>query len=114
MIKAYKNFWASYNNEVYSVYRKWKSKHKLGLAILYVSAITIPWIVYYAIDKATDWYYSRDNKEMSEEESQQGLFLFREKNMDYSEKEVKCMNYIFAGLLIGFALLLICGGNNNK
>lgn len=69
MIKAYKNFWASYNNEVYSVYKKWKSKHKLGLAILYVSAITIPWIVYYAIDKATDWYYSRDNKEMSYEES---------------------------------------------
>lgn len=34
--------------------------------------------------------------------------------MGYSEKEVTGMNYIFAGLLIGFALLLICGGNNNK
>ena len=69
MIKAYKNFWASYNNEVYSVYKKWKSKHKLGLVILYISELTIPWIVCYAIYKVRDWYYSRNNKEMSEEES---------------------------------------------
>jgi hypothetical protein len=69
MIKAYKNFWASYNNEVYSVYKKWKRKHKLGLAIIYVSIFTIPWIGGYAIYKARDWYYLRNNKEMSEKES---------------------------------------------
>lgn len=69
MIKAYKNFWASYDNEVYSVYKKWKSKHKLGLVILYISELTIPWVVCYAIYKMRDWYYSRNNKEMSEEES---------------------------------------------
>ena len=49
--------------------KKWKSEHKLGLAILYISEFTIPWIVCYAIYKARDWYYSRNNKEMSEEES---------------------------------------------
>lgn len=69
MIKAYKNFWASYNNEVYSVYKKWKSKHKLGLAITLVCAFTIPWIACYVSYKVTGWYYSRNNKKMSEEES---------------------------------------------
>jgi hypothetical protein len=69
MIKSFENFWKSYNDEVYSVYKKWKSKHKLGLAILYVGAFTIPWIVYYASYKVTGWYYSRNNKKMSEEES---------------------------------------------
>lgn len=49
--------------------KKWKRKHKLGLAIIYVSIFTIPWIGGYAIYKARDWYYLRNNKEMSEKES---------------------------------------------
>ena len=29
MIKAYKNFWASYNNEVYSVYKKMETQTQI-------------------------------------------------------------------------------------